>query len=59
MNEIRVERAKELLLSTDLTYEQITDELSFGTQQYFSRVFKKKTGMTPSAFRSSARLTAR
>lgn len=59
MNEIRVERAKELLLSTDLTYEQIADELSFGTQQYFSRVFKKKTGMTPSAFRSSARLTAR
>lgn len=55
MNEMRVERAKELLLTTDLSYEQIADELAFGTQQYFSRVFKNKTGMVPSAFRSAFR----
>ena len=47
----RVERAKELLLTTDLKNEEIAMQLGFTRQNYFGLVFKRITGMSPSAFR--------
>lgn len=49
----KIERAKEMLATTDMTMNEISDALGFSTQRYFSTFFKEKTGMTPTAFRNS------
>ena len=43
--------AKNLLTSTDKTISEIGYDLGFNEKAYFSSVFKKKTGQTPSEFR--------
>jgi DNA-binding IclR family transcriptional regulator len=48
----RIEKACERLRSTDLTVRQISEELGFKNQNHFSALFKRKTGASPSAFRS-------
>ena len=45
--------AKVLLKSTNLTIQQISDELNFKSQSFFGKYFKKHTGMTPRVFRNS------
>lgn len=45
--------AKVLLRSTNLTIQQISDELSFASQSFFGKYFKKHTGMSPKEFRNS------
>ncbi|MFN5983429.1 MAG: helix-turn-helix domain-containing protein [Fluviicola sp.] len=47
-----IELAKNTLLSTDLPVSQIAYDLGFEYPQYFSKLFKNKTGMTPGEFRS-------
>ncbi len=49
--ELRIMRAKELILSTDKSVKEISYELGFQSIYYFSRLFKDKTGITPSDFR--------
>ena len=49
--EIRINRARDLLTQSDQTISQIADRLGFYSVYYFSRFFKEKTGMTPSACR--------
>lgn len=49
-----IEKAKRLLLSTSLTINEAAFQLGFEYPQYFSRLFKSKTGLTPAAFRFSA-----
>lgn len=44
-------RAKELLISSNLTIKEISYELGFQSIFYFSRIFKEKTGMNPSELR--------
>ena len=46
-----IEKAKNKLLATDQSIAEISFDLGFEYPQYFSRLFKKKTGMTPKAFR--------
>ena len=43
--------AKNLLISTDKTISEVGYDLGFNEKAYFSSVFKKKTGQTPSEFR--------
>lgn len=43
--------AKNLLTSTDKTISEIAYEIGYNEKSYFSRVFKKKSGQTPSEFR--------
>lgn len=43
--------AKKLLLTTTLTNQQISNELSFRDQAAFGQFFKRNVGMTPSEFR--------
>lgn len=44
--------ARQLLIDTDLTVAEIGYELGFNEKSYFTRVFSKRTGLTPTAFRS-------
>ncbi|HYQ56908.1 MAG TPA: AraC family transcriptional regulator [Draconibacterium sp.] len=49
--QLRIIRAKEMLISTDKSIKEISFELGFQTIHYFSLIFKKKVGMNPSEFR--------
>lgn len=50
--QLRITRAKELLVSTDKSIKEISYELGFQSIFYFSNLFKKKEGVTPSHFRN-------
>ena len=47
-----IEEAKRILLNTDQNVSEIAYELGFEYPQYFSKLFKLKTGKTPLEFRS-------
>ncbi|HUW65439.1 MAG TPA: response regulator [Spirochaetia bacterium] len=49
---LRLENAKELLLSSDRTIDQIAADVGFRNNSYFTTVFRKREGITPSEFRS-------
>lgn len=51
LNDLRVEKGKDLLRSTDLTITEIATMTGFSDQSYFCRVFRKTTGSTPEQFR--------
>ena len=44
---LTLERGKQLIRENDLSVKQIADILCFDTPNYFSKTFKKKTGLTP------------
>ncbi len=54
-NTIRINRARDLLSATDLSVSEIAVQTGFDTIYYFSRHFTKKTGVTPSAYRTQSR----
>lgn len=45
--------AKALLKSTNLTVQQISDELSFPSQSFFGKYFKRRTGYSPKEYRKA------
>lgn len=47
---LRVKKAKELLANTGLTVKEICFMVGYKDPNYFSRIFKKKIGMTPSEY---------
>lgn len=51
VRDLRVRRAQEMMRSSRLTIAEISIAVGFNDQRYFSRVFKKHTGMTPSEYR--------
>lgn len=48
----RIGIAKNLLTNSTLSVAEIALQLSFNDEHYFSNIFKQKTGVTPSEFRS-------
>lgn len=48
---IRLQRAKELLLGTDLAVADVAARTGFNTAQYFNNVFRRETGFTPLTYR--------
>ncbi len=52
--QLKIGEAKRLIRETDLNFAQISTRLSFENPQYFSRVFKRITGMTPTEFKNRA-----
>lgn len=48
---VRIQRAKRLLAETHQSIIDIAAAVGIEDQSYFSRLFKKETGLTPSAFR--------
>ncbi|MGQ9631345.1 MAG: helix-turn-helix domain-containing protein [bacterium] len=55
ITEIRIERAKELLGKTDMGLAEIALEVGYTDQSYFTKVFRKREGITPGAFRKRSR----
>jgi len=53
INKLRIEKAKELLKYNEDTISQISMKIGFSEHNYFSKVFKKFTGMTPVEYRNS------
>lgn len=54
IKQARIEYAKIMLLTTARSIQDISDMLHFGTRNYFSKVFREITGMTPAEFRENA-----
>ena len=53
IHEKLIEKAKEILTTTNLTVSEIAYQLGFEYPQSFSKLFKSKTNLTPSAYRLS------
>ena len=52
LNEVRIEKAKELLCSSDRKMYQISKAVGYDNPKYFFRIFKKKTGCSPEQYRN-------
>lgn len=53
--DMRLRRAKHLLATTDLSVGEVAGGAGFSDGNYFARVFKRETGLTPSEYRRQAR----
>ncbi len=51
--DLKIDRAKQLIRDGSLNFTQISELLAFDNPQFFSRVFKRCTGMSPSEFKHS------
>jgi len=47
--------AKRLLIYSDLSNKEVAYKLNYEDPSYFARIFRKKTGLTPSAFRHQSK----
>ena len=48
---LRLQKAKRLLIDTDLLIKEIAAECGFSNEYYFSNFFKKRTELSPQNFR--------
>lgn len=53
--QLRINKAKDLLITTNQTFKELAHELGFESTDYFFRLFRQKTGVTPSEFREKNR----
>ena len=51
----RIERAKEVLADTDKSILEVAIEVGISDQNYFSRCFKKHTGISPTKYRANCK----
>lgn len=49
----RMAKAKELVGKSDLRFNEIAEMIGYANQHYFTRSFKKVTGMSPSQYRAN------
>jgi len=54
LTEIRIKKAIQLLTSTELTIHEISEQVGYDTQHYFSTAFKKVVGVSPNQYRKGA-----
>jgi len=52
---VRIERAKQLLATTDLPIPKVATASGFGTGEYLATIFRQATGMTPLKYRGLVR----
>lgn len=53
LTEIRINKAKEMLKSTHLKNYEVAEKVGYKDSRYFSQIFKKKVGLSPSEYRES------
>ena len=51
LTNIRMEKAKKLLLTTSLSIAEVSEQSGYGDYRVFTKVFKKNEGITPSQYR--------
>ena len=51
LTNIRMEKAKKLLISTSLSIAEVAERSGYGDYRVFTKVFKKSEGLTPSQYR--------
>ena len=51
LRRIRMQRAEKLITDTSLTFSEIAFSVGFSDPKYFTKCFKKDTGVTPSEYR--------
>lgn len=51
--QVRIDKAKDFLLHTSLNISEVSNHVGFSDPLYFSRLFHKYTGKSPSEYRSS------
>ncbi|WP_226667814.1 response regulator transcription factor [Metabacillus litoralis] len=56
---IRIEKARDLLLSTNLKIYDISERVGYSDTKYFSKLFKKQYGETPSKYKDKMMLDQR
>ena len=54
LNEYRVNKARQLILDPRLSLKDIGAAVGYSDANYFTRVFKRLTGQTPSEYRVAA-----
>ena len=47
----RLDKGRELLSKSDLSIKEITAQIGYNDQNYFSRIFKNKFGLSPKEYR--------
>lgn len=52
LNDLRMAKAVELLKDISINIKEISERVGYRDANYFTRIFKKKMGMTPSEFRN-------
>ena len=52
LTHIRIDKAMELLSDSDIPVSGICNHVGYSDHSYFTRVFRKATGLTPSAYRA-------
>lgn len=57
LNRVRIQKAGELLVSTELTVEEIAQEIGFENTKYMFVLFKRVIGMTPGQYRTREQKT--
>ena len=58
LSRMKIDTAKQLIRSEQMNFTQISEKLGYASIHYFSRQFKKVTGMTPSEYASSIKAIA-
>lgn len=53
---VRIDKAKDLLLSTNLTIEEICDKIGIVSRSTFNRIFNKYTGIAPGKYRLAKKI---
>lgn len=48
--DLKIWEAEQLIVRTDCNFTQISENLGFSSINYFSKTFKKRTGLTPTEF---------
>ena len=49
---LRLEEAKQMLETTDLAVEAVADEVGYEDPSFFSRLFRRKVGLSPDKYRT-------
>ena len=57
-SKMKIDAAKQMIRTNRLNFTQISEQLGYTSIHYFSRQFKKLTGMTPSEYASSIKAMA-
>jgi LacI family transcriptional regulator len=52
---VHMERAKELLLETEMPVAEVAVAAGFGSREYLARIFKAETGLSPLKYRTRSR----